>query len=46
MIQTAVDAWGAESAFAVPAGAAAVAALVALAGAPLLRSRPVPVPAA
>jgi MFS family permease len=42
----AVDAWGAESAFAVPAGAAAVAALVALGGAPLLRSRPVPVPAA
>ena len=39
----AVDAWGAQSAFAVPAGAAAVAALVALAGAPLLRSRTAPV---
>ncbi|MDP9428364.1 MAG: MFS transporter [Actinomycetota bacterium] len=34
-----VDAWGAESAFAVPAGAAALAALLALAGAPLLRTR-------
>ena len=39
----AVDAWGAQSAFAVPAGAAAVSALVALAGAPLLRSRTAPV---
>jgi predicted MFS family arabinose efflux permease len=36
----AVDAWGAETAFAVPATAAALAALVALAGAPLLRRRP------
>jgi predicted MFS family arabinose efflux permease len=33
----AVDRWGAESAFAVPAVAAAVAALLALCGAPLLR---------
>ncbi|MGY1744766.1 MFS transporter [Blastococcus sp. SYSU D00695] len=33
----AVDAWGAEAAFAVPALAAGVAALLALAGAPLLR---------
>jgi predicted MFS family arabinose efflux permease len=41
----AVDAWGAESAFAVPAGAAALAALLALAGAPLLRARTLPVPA-
>ncbi len=39
----AVDAWGARAAFAVPAGAAAVAALVALAGAPLLRARTAPV---
>jgi predicted MFS family arabinose efflux permease len=36
----AVDRWGAETAFAVPALAAALAAVVALAGAPLLR-RPV-----
>jgi MFS family permease len=45
----AVDHWGAQSAFAVPALAAALAALLALCGAPLLsvsgRSRPVPVPA-
>jgi predicted MFS family arabinose efflux permease len=33
----AVDHWGAEAAFAVPATAAGMAALVALAGAPLLR---------
>jgi hypothetical protein len=33
----AVDAWGAETAFAVPATAAALTALLALAGAPLLR---------
>jgi hypothetical protein len=33
----AVDAWGAETAFAVPALAAALAAVLALAGAPLLR---------
>ena len=37
----AVDAWGAEAAFAVPAVAAGLAALLALAGAPLLR-RPAP----
>ncbi|SFP95551.1 Predicted arabinose efflux permease, MFS family [Geodermatophilus dictyosporus] len=36
----AVDAWGAQRAFAVPALAAAAAALIALAGAPLLRTRP------
>ncbi|RFU20100.1 MFS transporter [Geodermatophilus marinus] len=45
----AVDAWGAEAAFAVPALGAALAGLVALAGAPLLRRcarpRAVPVPA-
>ncbi|MDQ1663654.1 MAG: hypothetical protein QOJ68_3634 [Blastococcus sp.] len=35
----AVDAWGAESAFVVPALAAALAAILALAGAPLLRHR-------
>ncbi|MGY1770109.1 MFS transporter [Blastococcus sp. SYSU D00813] len=35
----AVDAWGAEDAFAVPALGAALAALLALAGAPLLRQR-------
>ncbi|RBY93289.1 MFS transporter [Blastococcus sp. TF02A-30] len=35
----AVDAWGAEEAFAVPATAAAMAAVLALLGAPLLRSR-------
>jgi predicted MFS family arabinose efflux permease len=35
----AVDAWGAEAAFAVPAGAAAVAGVLALLGAPLLRPR-------
>ncbi len=35
----AVDAWGAQEAFAVPAVAAALAALLALAGAPLLRER-------
>ena len=40
----AVDAWGAESAFAVPALAAALAAVLALAGAPLLRRRPPAVP--
>jgi predicted MFS family arabinose efflux permease len=33
----AVDAWGAETAFAVPASAAALAAVLALCGAPLLR---------
>jgi MFS family permease len=38
----AVDHWGAETAFAVPAVAAAVAALLALAGAPLLRGRGAP----
>jgi predicted MFS family arabinose efflux permease len=43
----AVDHWGAESAFAVPAGAAALAAVLALCGAPLLRrwqpeSAPIP----
>jgi MFS family permease len=36
----AVDAWGAQSAFAVPALAAALAGVVALLGAPLLRVRP------
>jgi MFS family permease len=36
----AVDDWGAESAFVVPALAAALAAVLALAGAPLLRHRP------
>jgi hypothetical protein len=36
---TAVDAWGAETAFVVPALAAALAGLVALAGGPLLRRR-------
>jgi hypothetical protein len=36
----AVDRWGAETAFAVPAGAAALSALMALAGSPLLRRRP------
>jgi MFS family permease len=35
----AVDHWGAESAFVVPASAAALAAVLALAGAPLLRQR-------
>jgi MFS family permease len=40
----AVDAWGAESAFVVPALGAALAAVLALAGAPLLRSR-TPAPA-
>jgi predicted MFS family arabinose efflux permease len=35
----AVDAWGAESAFVIPALAAALAAVLALAGAPLLRRR-------
>jgi predicted MFS family arabinose efflux permease len=39
----AVDAWGAETAFAVPALAAALAAVLALCGAPLLR-RPDPAP--
>ncbi|WP_141137532.1 MFS transporter [Blastococcus mobilis] len=38
----AVDSWGAEAAFAVPALAAALAAVVALAGAPLLRVRAAP----
>jgi MFS family permease len=47
----AVDSWGARDAFAVPALAAALAALLALAGAPLLRGRtpaqvPQPSPAA
>lgn len=41
----AVDAWGAETAFAVPASSAALAGLLALAGAPLLR-RPAAVPGA
>jgi predicted MFS family arabinose efflux permease len=36
----AVDRWGAETAFAVPASAAALAAVVALVGAPLLRRPP------
>ncbi|WP_448626380.1 MFS transporter [Geodermatophilus sp. URMC 64] len=43
----AVDAWGAETAFAVPALAAGLAGVLALAGAPLLRPRtadPVPEP--
>jgi predicted MFS family arabinose efflux permease len=43
----AVDAWGAETAFAVPALAAGLAGVLALAGAPLLRTRtadPVPEP--
>ena len=39
-----VDAWGAETAFTVPAGAAALSALMALAGAPMLRGRPVDLP--
>jgi MFS family permease len=37
----AVDAWGAEEAFAVPAGAAAAVALFALAGIPAVRQQPV-----
>ncbi len=41
----AVDHWGAQQAFAVPALAAAFAGVVALAGAPLLRERPADVPA-
>ncbi len=42
----AVDSWGAQSAFAVPAVGAALAALLALAGTPLLRrAAPVPEPA-
>jgi MFS family permease len=41
----AVDHWGAESAFAVPASAAALAAVLALCGAPLLRRSAVPLPA-
>jgi MFS family permease len=40
---TAVDAWGAETAFAVPALSAALAGVLALLGAPLLRRRPEPV---
>ena len=36
----AVDTWGARAAFAVPAAAAGLAGLLALAGAPLLRARP------
>jgi predicted MFS family arabinose efflux permease len=40
----AVDAWGAEAAFAVPAGAAALAALAAVVGAPLLRGPVVGLP--
>jgi MFS family permease len=36
----AVDAWGAETAFVVPTLAAALAAVLALAGSPLLRRRP------
>jgi predicted MFS family arabinose efflux permease len=39
-----VDAWGAEAAFAVPAVAAALAGVLALVSAPLLRPRPMPVP--
>jgi MFS family permease len=38
----AVDAWGAETAFAVPAASAALAGVLALAGARLLRSAPAP----
>ncbi|TYP88088.1 MFS transporter [Blastococcus xanthinilyticus] len=38
----AVDAWGAEAAFAVPAGAAAIAGLLALGGSVLIRERPAP----
>ncbi len=38
----AVDAWGAQAAFAVPALAAAAAGLIGLAGAPLLRRPPAP----
>jgi MFS family permease len=41
----AVDAWGAQRAFAVPALAAASAAVIALAGAPLLRRAPAGAPA-
>jgi hypothetical protein len=42
----AVDAWGAQAAFAVPALAAGLAAVLALAGAAMLRTpRPAPVPA-
>jgi hypothetical protein len=37
----AVDAWGAQTAFAVPALAAALTGVLALCGAPLLRARPV-----
>jgi predicted MFS family arabinose efflux permease len=40
----AVDVWGAQEAFAVPAVAAALAAVVALAGAPLLRRPDLPAP--
>jgi predicted MFS family arabinose efflux permease len=40
----AVDSWGAETAFAVPAVGAALAALLALAGTPLLRRATPPVP--
>jgi MFS family permease len=42
----AVDAWGAEAAFAVPALAAALAGVLALAGAPLLRRKAEPAPQA
>jgi predicted MFS family arabinose efflux permease len=38
----AVDAWGAQAAFAVPAVAAAAAGLIGVAGAPLLRRVPEP----
>jgi predicted MFS family arabinose efflux permease len=38
----AVDAWGAEAAFAVPAASAALAGILALASAPLLRVTPAP----
>jgi MFS family permease len=38
----AVDAWGAQTAFAVPALAAALAGVIAVAGTPLLRRPPVP----
>jgi hypothetical protein len=38
----AVDAWGAETAFAVPAASAALAGVLALSGARLLRGGPAP----
>jgi MFS family permease len=42
MAGAAVDAWGAETAFVVPAVSAALAGILALAGAPLLRAVPAP----